>query len=60
MMAQLLWRRPVQNPCSVPAATDVASLLEHTQGTCHRRTMGADEIRKPLVRERERQGDAIG
>ena len=58
-MAQLLGWGPVQHPRSVATATDFASLLQCTQRAGHCGAMRADEIREPLVRKRERYGDAV-
>ncbi len=59
-MAELLGWRPVQHPRPVPAATDLSSLLECTQCAGHCGAMRSDEIREPLMRKRERYGDAVG
>ena len=58
-MAELLGWRAVQHPRSVSTATDLASLLQCTQCAGHCGAMRADEIREPLVRKRERYGDAV-
>jgi hypothetical protein len=59
-MAQLLRRRAVQNPGSIGAATDPVLSGQRADRAGHRRTMRTDEIRQPLVRERQRHGDALG
>ena len=58
-MAQLLRRRAMQNPRSIgPAADSVLSgQRAHRAGHCG--AMSADEIRQPLMRERQRHGDAL-
>ncbi len=58
-MAQLLGWGAVQQPRSVSTATDLASLRQCTQCAGHCGTMRPDEIREPLVRKRERYGDAV-
>ncbi len=49
----------MQHPRSVSPTADLASLLQCTQCAGHRGAVRADEIREPLVRKRERYGDAV-
>jgi hypothetical protein len=58
-MAELLGWGAVEHPRSVSSATDLASLLQYTQCAGHCGAMRPDEIREPLVRKRERYGDAV-
>jgi hypothetical protein len=58
-MAELLGWGPVQHPRSVSSATDLASLLQDAQRAGHCGAMRPDEICEPLVRKRERYGDAV-
>ena len=58
-MAQFLGWGAVQHPRPVSAATDLAALPQCPQCAGHCGAMRADEIREPLVRQRERYGDAV-
>ena len=58
-MAEFLGWGPVQHPRSIFAATDLALLLERAQSAGHCGAVRSDEIREPLVRQRERYGDAV-
>lgn len=59
-MAQLLGRRAMQNPRSIGPTADSVLSGQRADRAGHCRTMGADEIRQPLMRERQRHGDALG
>jgi hypothetical protein len=50
----------VQNPRSIGAAADFVLSGQRADRAGHRRTMRANEICQPLMRERQRHGDALG
>ena len=59
-MAQFLGRRAEQNPGSIAAAADFALSGQLTNRARHCGAMRTNQIRQPLMRERQRHGDALG
>jgi hypothetical protein len=59
MMTQLLRRRAMQDPRSIRPAADPVLSGERADRTGDCRTMRANKVRQPLMRQRQRHGDAL-
>ena len=57
---QPLRRLAGQQPAAVRTAAQAALARQHAERGRHRRPAGADQLAEPLVRERQRDDDAVG